>query len=174
MQVPIRKGDKIPRAKADPFMTAAKFAELQAKLQRWKTVNRPRDAAEVARLALMGDFSENVGYQVAKGRLRGLNQRILDVEDLLARAEIIRPDKVTGVARLGHRVTIEKIDADQDASADHQKTYQILGGAETDPTKGVISHSSPLGAALLGRRVGEIINIEIKGKTTKYRITKIV
>ena len=73
MQTPIRKGDKVPRTKADPFMTAAKFNDLQAKVQKWKTINRPREAAEVERLALMGDFSENVGYQVAKGRLRGLN-----------------------------------------------------------------------------------------------------
>lgn len=165
MRVPIRKGDKIPRPKADPFMTVAKFQELQAKLQKWKTVNRPREAAEVERLALMGDFSENTAYQTAKGRLRGLNQRILDLENLLARAEIITPNNKTDQIRLGHYVTIQ--------SGGRQKTYQILGSSETDPTAGVISHSSPLGAALLGRQVGDIIEMELNEKTKKYKIVKI-
>ena len=165
MQVPIRKGDKVPRVKSDPFMTAAKFEELKAKVTRWKTVNRPREAAEVARLALMGDFSENTGYQVAKGRLRGLNQRIIDTEDLLARAEIIAPASATDSVRLGHIVTIER--------DGKQKTYRILGAAETDPDSGVISYSSPLGAALLGRRVGETIEVEINSKIARYKIISI-
>lgn len=165
MQVPIRKGDKIPRPKADPFMTAVKFEELKAKLHKWKTINRPREAAEVARLALMGDFSENTGYQVAKGRLRGLNQRIIDTENLLARAEIIIPTGATDKIRLGSEVTI-----DRDGK---QKTYRILGAAETDPDYGVISYSSPLGAALLGRGLGEKIEVEINGKIMKYKIITI-
>jgi len=165
MQVPTRKGDKIPRPKADPFMTAAKFEELKAKLQKWKTVNRPREAAEVARLALMGDFSENTGYQVAKGRLRGLNQRILDTENLLTRAEIITPTGVGDTVTLGSQVTIEK--------DGRQKTYRILGASETDPDAGVISYSSPLGAALLGRHVEEVIRVELNGKNVEYKIIKI-
>jgi transcription elongation factor GreA len=186
MQVPIRKGDKVPRPKADPFMTEDKFRELQAKVQKWKTVNRPREAAEVARLALMGDFSENVGYQVAKGRLRGLNQRIIDTENLLARAEIIPLDEATDQIRLGHYVTIESLETDENKKAavrqpdenaatnnNRQKTYQILGSSETNPTVGVISHSSPLGAALLGRRSGDIIEINLNGQTKQYRIVKI-
>ena len=184
MQAPIRKGDKIPRPKADPFMTEEKFRELQAKVKKWKTINRPREAAEVARLALMGDFSENVGYQVAKGRLRGLNQRIIDTENLLARAEIIALDDATDQIRLGHYVTIENLETDngknQEIAGDNkktaaggQKTYQILGSSETNPTVGVISHSSPLGAALLGRRAGEIIEIDLNGKIKKYRIIRI-
>jgi len=175
MQVPIRKGDKIPRAKADPFMTEEKFRELQAKVQKWKTINRPREAAEVARLALMGDFSENVGYQVAKGRLRGLNQRIIDTENLLARAEIIPLDEATDQIRLGHYVTIENLETakNKKTAKSGQKTYQILGSSETNPTVGVISHSSPLGAALLGRRSGDIIEINLNGQTKQYRIVKI-
>lgn len=164
-------------------MTAAKFEELKAKVQRWKTVNRPREAAEVARLALMGDFSENVGYQVAKGRLRGLNQRIIDTENLLARAEIIILSGETESVKLGSRVTIEKISSDKGADKNRnaisnhglsrQKTYQILGSAETAPAAGVISHSSPLGAALLSHRIGESIKVEIDGKMVEYKIIKI-
>lgn len=165
MQVPTRKGDKIPRPKADPFMTAEKFEELKIKLHKWKTVNRPREAAEVARLALMGDFSENTGYQVAKGRLRGLNQRILDTENLLTRAEIITPTEGGDKVALGSQVTIEK--------NGQRKTYRILGASETDPNAGVISYSSPLGAALLGQRAGETIEVEINSKIAKYKIISI-
>lgn len=189
MQVPIRKGDKIPKPKADPFMTPAKFNELKAKVHKWKTINRPREAAEVERLALMGDFSENVGYQVAKGRLRGLNQRILDTENLLARAEIIEADDATDQVRLGHYVTIENIGTDKndtrgeanknEKTAENkqlnniQKTYRILGSSETDPAAGVISHNSPLGATLLGRRVGDIIEVEVNDQTKKLKIINI-
>lgn len=167
MQVPTRRSDKIPRPQADPVMTAAKFAELKTKLQKWKTVNRPREAAEVARLALMGDFSENVGYQVAKGRLRGLNQRITDLQNLLARAEIIETGGANGQVGLGNLVTIEKLKDGQ------TKTYRILGAAETNPGAGVISHSSPLGAALLNRHLDDIIEIKINGQTVRYKIIKI-
>jgi len=161
----------MPRPKADPFMTAAKFEELKAKLHKWKTVNRPREAAEVARLALMGDFSENTGYQVAKGRLRGLNQRILDLENLLARAEIITAPTLSDRVALGHQVTIEKIGPD--GRGESGRTYRILGSAETAPTSGVISHNSPLGAALLGHRVGETVRLEVNGKIAEYKIVRI-
>ncbi len=76
MQVPIRKKETYIKPKPDPYLTEAKFQELQNKLEKFKTYTRPRAAEEVKRLAEMGDFSENVGYQVAKGRLRGLNQKI--------------------------------------------------------------------------------------------------
>lgn len=166
MQVPIRKSDKIPRIKPDPLMTRKKFDELQAKLNKWKTINRPREAAEVARLALMGDFSENAGYQVAKGRLRGLNQRIIDTADLLARAEIIEsnPDDCQKV-RIGHCVTVARNGIEKD--------YRILGSAESDPLRGIISHSSPLGAALLSHSLGETISLESNGQVLEYKIIRI-
>jgi transcription elongation factor GreA len=110
--------------------------------------------------------------------LRGINQRILEIEDILKRAEIIRPDENKEIVGLGHLVTIEinsKI-ADQivgNQVASPRKTYQILGSAETNPARGIISHNSPLGAALLGRRVGDIIEVGVAGKITAYKIVKI-
>jgi transcription elongation factor GreA len=164
MRVPIRKGDPRLDKKIDPAMTAAQYQELVKKLDFWKRVKRPREAEEVKRLALMGDFSENVGYQVAKGRLRGLNERILDLEKLLGRAEIIKIQN-DGSVQLGNKVTIEK-----DGKT---KTYQILGATETDPTSGTISYSSPLGAALMNKHEGETIKISLTNKETYYKIIKI-
>jgi transcription elongation factor GreA len=165
MRVPIRKGDARAFTKPDLHLTQARYDELTAKLDRMISVDRPRLAEEVKRLALMGDFSENAGYQLAKGRLRGLNQRILDTEYLLKRAEIIRPSADTSRVRIGHLVTIE--------NRGQLKTYRILGGTETDPTRGIISHNSPLGSALIGKCVGESISIGASDRLKEYKIIKI-
>lgn len=165
MQVPTRKHDKIPRSKPDPAMTEQKYQELIRRVKILKEIKRPREAEEVKRLALMGDFSENAGYQLAKSRLRGINQRIIDFENLLSRAEIIYTSPDKDRVQLGHQVTLQ--------TGSKIKKYRILGSAETNPTAGVISHNSPLGAALLGHHLGELIKIKIKGGETAYRIIKI-
>jgi|WetSurMetagenome_2_1015567.scaffolds.fasta_scaffold00517_1 transcription elongation factor GreA len=164
MRVPIRKADKYLRGKPDPRMTKAKFDELTADLVRMKKI-RPPLAAEVKRLAAMGDFSENAAYQIAKGRLRGLNQAMIDIEDQLAHAEIIEPNKNCETIGLGNSVAVE--------TAGKKKTFLILGSTETDPAAGIISRSSPLGSALLGRRVGETVAIKLKDKIVEYKIIKI-
>jgi len=165
MQTPYRKKETYVRPKADPKITPEKFAALTAKLKRMIEIDRPRLSREVKHLASMGDFSENAGYQLAKGRLRGLNQRILDAEDLLKRAEIIESNPDKSSVGLGHRVTV-KVNG-------QEKTYQILGSAETNPGSGVISHSSPLGSALLGHKVGDLVGVDINGSSKEYEIIEI-
>ena len=146
-------------------MTPAKFREFTDKLERLKKVVRPRLAAEVKRLALMGDFSENAAYQIAKGKLRGINQGILDIEDLLKRSVIIDSRQNKGAVQLGSTVTLD--------SGGKQKKYLILGSTEADPTRGVISHISPLGAALIGKRVGNTVRLKIAEKIKEYKIIMI-
>ncbi len=165
MQVPIRKYDKIPHQKSDPHITEEKFNELTAKIQQLIKINRPRESAEVQRLALMGDFSENVGYQLAKGRLRGINSKILEFQDLLNRAEIIKTNANSGQVELGNIVTLE--------NEGQQKKYQILGSAETNPDQGIISHNSPLGSALLGKKIGDILELPRKDKKISWKIIDI-
>lgn len=164
MQTPYRRKETYVKPKPDPYLTEAKFIELKNKLERMKASHPPL-ATEVKRLAEMGDFSENAGYQDAKGKLRGLNQRILELEAHLKTSVIFRPSKNIEKVDLGHSVTIE--------SDGKQKAYTILGGAETDPTAGIISHSSPIGAALIGHRVGEVIKIELAGKQKEFKIISI-
>ena len=164
MQVPYRKPGKFSQVKSDPLMTQAKFDELEVKLKKLKAI-RPQAAQEVARLAELGDFSENVEYQLAKGRLRGINSGILKLERQLNDAEIIAPNKKTDIARVGHTVTIE--------CNGKQKTYQILGSSETKPEKGIISHNSPIGSALIGRRVGDVVKIKVGEKEVEYRVIRI-
>jgi transcription elongation factor GreA len=162
MRVPIRKPGQHTFQKSDPHITLDKFNELKNKLEKLKKFSQPRSIAEVKRLALDGDFSENAAYQIAKGRLRGINQRILEIAEHLKRAEIIQAPTNKERVQLGHHITIE--------TAGKVKTYLLLGSAETDPTAGVISHNSPLGSAILGHKVGDKILINLKDKRVEYKI----
>jgi len=164
MRVPIRKGDSQTYIKTDPRMTKEKYQELKSKLERMKKSHPPL-AEEVKHLASMGDFSENAGYQLAKGRLRGLNQRISDTENLLTRAEIITNNKNKDRVEMGHKVTVEV--------NGKTKIYKILGSTETDPIRGIISYQSPLGIALIGKRAGETVAIKLVEKEVTYKIIKI-
>lgn len=164
MRVPIRKPGVYTHAKPDPNLTLAKFNKLKLELEKLKKHVRPSLAAEVKRLAANGDFSENAEYQIAKGRLRGINQRILDIEDHLKRAVIIEQTN-KNLVQLGCSVTVR--------TKDKERIYLILGSAETDPLRGVISHNSPIGSALMGKRVGDTAEVQLKDKLVEYKIIKI-
>jgi len=147
MQLPYRKPGKYTNVPNDPLMTGHKLAELKTDLERIKK-QRPKAAAEVARLAELGDFSENVEYQQAKGKLRGINSRITTLEFQINHAEIIEPSD-SGVVEIGSTVTVD--------IEGTKKTYTILGSSETDPARQVISYTSPLGELLMGKTVGDTV-----------------
>lgn len=152
MQIPKRKAGKYSRQQSDTHMTAAKRDELAAELDRLKTVSRPRAIAETKRLGELGDFSENAEYQLAKGRLRGMNARIDELERLISSAVVIEP-------QIGKRVAIGSTVQVEIKGARH--AYTILGSAEADPSQGVISRSSPLGEALLGHQAGDCFSVRL-------------
>jgi len=164
MQIPYRKPGKYSQEPFDPYITEAKFKELESKLAQL-TKKRPKLAMEVSRLAEMGDFSENVEYQLAKGRLRGINNMIMRLEHQLNHSTIIKTGKETGVVNIGSIVTV--------LSKNQEKVYQILGSSEINPEKGIISHSSPIGSALLGHREGETVQVSLKDRELEYKIVKI-
>lgn len=164
MQVPRRKSEKYTNLPVDPNMTEDKFNNLKIKLQSMLK-SRPALAKDVQLYAANGDFSENAEYQIAKGKLRALNRVIDETKNLINKAIIIKQGKDLGIAGLGSTVTIE--------SNGKEATYQILGSEETKPEKGIISHNSPLGKALLGKRVGEEVIVKIKNKDIKYKIIDI-
>lgn len=164
MRVPVRKGEAENLRIKDYNISLAKYKELKNTLA-YLLKRRPQEAKEVKRLAEMGDFSENAGYQMAKGRLRGLNQRILDIEDSLKKADIVISNNDISQVQIGHKVTI--------ISNDIKKIYTILGASESNPSAGVISASSPLGAALLNKKIGDEFYLEINGKNKYYTISNI-
>ncbi len=164
MQIPKRKPGKYTHTKSDPHLTAVKLGELKRELENLK-LRRPHAAAEVKRLAAMGDFSENAAYALAKGRLRNLNQRIIELAEQLKSAKVITLAENAATVRLGHRVTI--------AIAGKQKTYLILGSAETNPSQGIISHRSPIGSALIGHKAGDSVTYQSAAGSIECKIIKI-
>ncbi len=164
MQLPKRKPGKYTNLPNDPIMTGHKFAELKKEVAQLRA-KQPHAAKEVARLAELGDFSENVEYQLAKRKLRGINNAILKIEHQLNAAQIIEPD-ASGVVKVGNTVTIE--------ADGKEKIYTILGSSETDPTKNIISYTSPLGSALIGKKVGEPILLKMNDSSKSLVVKKIV
>lgn len=163
MRLPFRKPGKFTNLTNDPHLTQEKFNELKKKLDSMKA-SQPGLAAEVSRLSELGDFSENAEYQMAKGRLRGLITTMIKLETHLNQAIIIKPGTHNEV-RIGGRVTVDTGKA--------ERTYLILGSSETDPSKNIISYTSPIGAALLGHRVGDVITISRPEKDIIFKILKI-
>lgn len=162
MRVPIRKPGKYTHQKPDPHLTQDKFNEFKNYLEKLKKVVRPEAAQEVRRLAELGDLSENAAYQIAKGRLRGINQKIIDLENHLGGAIIIKTDENVDTVQLGKKVTVE-INGDK-------KTFLILGSEETNPSQGIISHNSPIGSAIIGHQVGDEVEIKQPGRIIKCKI----
>ncbi len=145
-------------------MTQDKFDALKLKLDRMLK-SRPKLAQDVKTFAANGDFSENAEYQIAKGKLRGLNRRIDETTHLINHSVIIKHNKNSDTVELGSTVTV--------SLNNKEKTYQILGSSETNPDKGIISHNSPIGAGLIGKKVGEEVDIKIGDKEVKYNIISI-
>ncbi len=159
-----RKPGKFAQTAFDPMMTQEKFEQLKNKMERLKKTH-PQAASEVSRLAELGDFSENMEYQMAKWKLRGINYAILNLDNQLHQAIIIPSNQQCEFVQIGHKVTIQ--------IGDKQVAYQILGSSETNPQKGIISHLSPIGMALLGHKIGDVVEIKLVEKDIKYKIIKI-
>ncbi len=153
MQTPKRKPGKYTDFATDHVMTKKKYDELGKELEKLKA-KRPHAASEVSRLAELGDFSENVEYQLAKRRLRGINYAIIKLEYQISHADVIE-EKHSGRVVLGSIVTIK--------TDKGEREYTILGAAEADPSNGIISHQSPLGSALLGLKKGDTVEIDRVG-----------
>ncbi len=164
MRTANRKPGPFSLLKPDPVITKEKFNELENKLERLKKA-KPAAAVEVARLAELGDFSENVEYQMAKGKLRGINSRILNLENQLHEAVVVEEQKSTGVVQVGSIVTV--------AQGGKEKVFKILGSVESDPKNGVISYNSPIGAALLGAEKGGKVVVKLADRAVEYRVVKV-
>jgi transcription elongation factor GreA len=170
MQIPRRKSEELKKRDSGPFpITEEGLLRLRAKLARlWRAM--PDLITEAQRTAAYGDRSDNAEYKEAKSGLRRTHWQILSIEDQIKRAEVITTGKnAGGTIQLGSTVTLGVVPA----SEKKQKTFQIVGPHETDPTKGRISHKSPLGAALIGHKKGDVIVIKTEGGTREYKILEI-
>ncbi len=164
MQTPYRKPGKYANKKHDPLLTEEKVNALKNRLKKLKELH-PKLTAEVAKHAEMGDFSENAEYQHAKWQLRRTNRSIQTIENRLNHAVIVKPPKQNNTVDLYHKVTVK--------IGNEKKTFQILGSSETNPKKGIISNQSPIGLALMGKKVGDKVRIILAKKEVEYEIISI-
>ncbi len=164
MRLPTRKSEKDREASSqeDSHLTQEAFDRMTRELARLQKDRIPA-AEEVARLAAMGDLSENAAYQYAKQHLRSMLNRITRLELLLARAIII-PEHASpdGVIRLGSIVRVR--------AGEKEYTWKIVGEREVRPGSGQISHHSPVGNALLGYKVGDEVSVKLLDRTVTYRV----
>jgi len=164
MRVPIRKSEKFTYIKKDPNMTKEKLDQIKAYLEKMLKA-RPSLAKDVQIYGANGDFSENAEYQIAKSRLRSLNRKIDEAKEIIAKAVVIEIKKNCESIEIGCRVVLR--------FGKDIKEYLILGSSETNPEKGIISSSSPLGEALLGRKKGDKFLFETKFKKTDCEVLEI-
>ncbi len=149
-------------------MTLAGFAALEAELKRRQQEERPRIIQAIAEARSHGDLSENAEYHAAK-ESQSLNEgRIAELEDKISRADIIDVSKLSGnTIKFGATVTL--IDEDTEA----EKRYQIVGDSEADVKAGKVSISSPISRALIGKKVGDAVEVNTPGGGKSYEIVKV-
>lgn len=152
--------DKMP-------MLAEGHQRLMTDLQRLKTVERPQVVEDIEEARAHGDLSENAEYHAAKERQGHIEAQIMDIEDRLARAQVIDPTTLSG-DRVVFGATVHLLDDD-----DKPVRYQIVGEVEADAKGGRISYNSPLGRALIGRSVGDEVEVVTPSGDKYYEIKKV-
>ena len=153
--------DKVP-------MTAEGHAAMMDEVKHLKSVERPRIIKAIEEARSHGDLSENAEYHAAKEAQSHNEGRIAELEDKLARAEVIDVSKLSGdTIKFGATVTL----VDEDTDKKH--VWQIVGEPEADAKKGRISITSPIARALINKKKGESVEVVTPGGAKAYEITKI-
>jgi transcription elongation factor GreA len=149
-------------------MTSAGYATLEAELKHRQQVERPRIIQQITDARTHGDLSENAEYHAAK-EAQSLNEgHIAELEDKLARAEVIDVSKLSGdTIKFGATVTL------LDEDTEKKQVWQIVGEPEADAKKGRISITSPLARALIGKTKGASVEVVTPGGAKAYEIKKI-
>lgn len=137
--------------------------ELELELSELKD-QRGSVAQKIANARDYGDLSENAEYDAAREEQAQVESRVAEIEDILLNADIIKPGKSNGTVQVGSTV---------DLSNGKNVTYQIVGPVEADPLEGKISNLSPIGSALIGKKVGEKVVITTPKGVTSYEIKKV-
>ena len=149
--------DKIP-------FTQAGYNKIVAELSELTDTKRQGAVTRLAKARAMGDLSENSEYQGAKEELAFVEGRIKEIKTLIERAEITSKKATDGID-LGNTVIVEKDGV--------KNTYTIVGEFEADPLQKKLSSTSPIGKALLGKKQGEIVHIDVPAGTLTFKILKI-
>ena len=149
-------------------MTPGGYSALEEELKRRQQIERPRIIQAIAEARTHGDLSENAEYHSAK-EAQSLNEgRIAELEDKLSRAEVIDVTKLSGsTIKFGATVTLV------DEDTDEKKIYQIVGESEADVKAGRVSITSPTARALIGKKTGDLVEVNTPGGGKSYEIVNV-
>jgi transcription elongation factor GreA len=149
-------------------MTAEGYQALDEELKRLKTIERPSVIAAIAEARSHGDLSENAEYHAAKERQGWIEGQIADIEDRMARAQVIDVAKLSG-SQVKFGATVSLVDEDTEEEA----RYQIVGEHEADVKRGKVSITSPIARAIIGKEMGDVVEVNTPGGTKAYEILKV-
>lgn len=153
---------------AEVYLTKEAYAELEKKLAFMKSEGRVEIANKIQVARSFGDISENSEYDAAREEEAILEQEIIQVEETLRNAKIIKKSG-NDTSKVGVGATIEVYDME----FDENMILKIMGSIESDPTIGQISNESPLGKALIGKGVNDVVSVTTPAGTQKYKILSI-
>ncbi len=149
--------DRIP-------MTKPGLQRIKDELKRIKSVDKPQNVRDIEEARAHGDLSENAEYHAAKDKQGHIDAEIRRLEDVVARAEVIDTSKLSG-DRVVFGATVELEDA-----GGAQVVYRIVGDFEADIKKGLISVSSPIARAMIGREIGDSVKVQAPGGSKEFEI----
>ncbi len=150
----------------ETFLTPEGHRRLEEELDHLKNVRRPEVAAAIHEAKMDGDVSENAGYDEAKRQQAFLEGRIMTIESMLKNAVLIETDGPSDTVILGSRVTVVE-------DGFEPETYTIVGSVEANPGDGRISNESPLGKALIGRKVGDTVAFQAPAGQVAMKLVSI-
>lgn len=168
MRVPKRRHELLnihDTSQDSHYLTKEAFERLKRTLYELEVVQRPKIVEDVSYARALGDLSENAEYQDAKARMSRIDGRIFSLKQRIKNVIPIESGTSNGAVRIGSRVAVRV--------QDKNKEYTILGSQESDPTRGRISHLSPLGKALLGAVPGDFITVSTPRGETTYEIIRV-
>lgn len=149
-------------------MTVAGAERLKHELHRLKTVDRPAVIQAIAEARAHGDLSENAEYHAAKERQGWIEGRIAEIEDKIARAQVIDVSKLSG-SQVKFGAVVSVIDEDTEEKA----RYQIVGEDEADVRAGKVSIASPIARAMIGKETGDVVEVNTPTGVKAYEILKV-
>ena len=150
------------------FLTKKGYEERVALLENLKVVRRKEVAQKLKEAREQGDLSENAEYDAAKDEQRDIEARIEELEKILKNAEVVVEDEVD-LDRINIGCQVKILDLEYDEELD----YKIVGSTEANSLKGKISNESPVGKALIGAKIGDIVEVETQAGVIKYKVLEI-
>jgi transcription elongation factor GreA len=159
---------RVTQNNKEVLLTEEGLAKLKEELEVLKTEKRHEVAERLKEAIAQGDLSENSEYDAAKEEQAFTEARIVTLENMIRNAKLITQDiRDRTIVRIGAKVTIQELPEGD------VESYTIVGSAESDPLSGRISNESPIGSALIDKKVGEIVDVPVPSGTIQFKVVEI-